>query len=382
MIPSRPQAKIRRAEIRALTGLRGAAAAYVVLFHFTDNGRATEGVVHQVLSHGYLAVDVFFVLSGYVMALTYAEPFSRGLRLDAYGTFLLKRLGRVYPLYLAATLACAALAALDPAMEGPLTGPVLLGNVLMVQSWGLFHSLDYPGWSISTEFAAYLLFPILVAAALGGGLARCRTVALLATGLLMVLATRSATDLQEVGHRLGPLDIWSAATLYPVLRCLCGFTLGLCAWRAGGVPLVRQAAGHAGAGLALCLAGLALLALPGTDVLLVLLSTALVAALAAGQSLPARALAAAPAYWLGTVSYSLYLVHYPVRWAFGPAVRAVLDRLGAPKPGALASVLLIGISLALAALAYAWIERPGRDLSRLVAGRLRFRSVPKVTHEA
>lgn len=377
MIPPRP-----RTEIRALTGLRGVAAAYVVLFHFTDNGRATEGVLRQALSHGYLAVDVFFVLSGYVMALTYAEPFSRGFRLDAYGTFLLKRLGRVYPLYLAATLACAALAALDPAMEGPLTGPVLLGNVLMVQSWGLSHSLDYPGWSISTEFAAYLLFPILVAAALGGGLARCRTVALLSAGLLVVLATRSAADLQEVGHRLGPLDIWSAATLYPVLRCLCGFTLGLCAWRIGSVPSVRRVAGHAGTGLALCLAGLALLALPGTDVLLVLLSAALVAALAAGQSLPARVLAAAPAYWLGTVSYSLYLVHYPVRWAFGPAVRAGLDRLGAPKPGALASVLLIGISLALAALAYAWIERPGRDLSRLAAGRLRFRPVPKVTHEA
>ena len=377
MIPSRP-----RAEIRALTGLRGVAAAYVVLYHFAVNSRAPEGALRQVLSHGYLAVDLFFVLSGYVMALTYADLFSRGFRLDAYGTFLLKRLGRIYPLYFVATLACAALAALDPAMEGPLTGPLLLSNMLMVQSWVLFHSLDYPGWSISTEFAAYLLFPILVAAALGGSLARCRAAALLSAGLLAVLATRSAADLQQAVHRFGPLDIYSSATLYPVLRCLCGFTLGLCAWRIGGVPSVRQVAGHAGTGLALCLAGLVLLALPGTDVLLVLLSAALVPALAAGQSLPARVLAAAPAYWLGTVSYSLYLVHYPVQWAFGPAVRAGLDRLGAPKPGILLSVLLIGMSLALAALAYAWIERPGRDLSRLVASRLRFRSVPKVTHGA
>ncbi len=358
-------------EIRALTGLRGVAAAYVVLFHFAGHGRDAGSMLGQIRLHGYLAVDVFFVLSGYVMALTYGGLFARGGSAGAYGAFLLKRVSRLYPAYLAATLACAALSVVDPAVEGPLTTFALATNLLMVQAWGLSYSLDYPGWSLSAELVAYLLFPALAAAALGGRRARPWVTASVAAGVLLVLATRSAGELSEVGGRVGPLDIWSADTAYPVLRCLCGFSLGLCAWRASLVPGVQRVARHPAVGLGLCVAVLALLATPDADVAVVLVTALMVASLAQGASWPARALATRPLHWLGTVSYSLYLVHYPLAWALAPPLRAALVRVGAPSPDTLVTVALVVLSGAVAGLTYAWVERPGRNLSRAFLGRRR-----------
>ena len=353
-------------EIRSLTGLRGIAAAYVVVFHFTGNGQVGSGALRQVFVHGYLAVDVFFVLSGYVMALNYGRLFSRAFQGAAYRTFLMKRVCRVYPLFAATTLVCAALSVVDPAMEGPLTAWTLAVNLPMVQAWGLSYSLNYPGWSISTEFAAYLVFPVLAGAVLRGRPARAWAAAMVAVGMLIVVATRSAPELQEVGSRLGPLDAWSASTLYPVLRCLGGFALGVTAWRLSGLPWVRQAAKRRLTGTALCLAAALLLAMPGTDVAVVALGAALIVSLAEGTSIAARCLGAGPVHWLGTVSYSLYLVHYPLHWGLGQAVRGMLEALGAPRPAALASVALVALSVAAAAATYRWIERPCRNLWRLV----------------
>jgi peptidoglycan/LPS O-acetylase OafA/YrhL len=94
-----------RSEIRSLTGLRGVAAAYVVLYHM-HLFELCSGAAATVLTHGYLAVDLFFVLSGFVMALTYAELFEGGFSAGRYRDFLVRRIARVYPLYVVVTLVC------------------------------------------------------------------------------------------------------------------------------------------------------------------------------------------------------------------------------------------------------------------------------------
>ena len=92
-------------EIRALTGLRGIAALYVVFFH--ANGlHAFPSVVRPFVSHGYMAVDLFFILSGFVMAMTYGGLFENGFNFNNFKTFLLLRLARIYPL--ASTTMCCA----------------------------------------------------------------------------------------------------------------------------------------------------------------------------------------------------------------------------------------------------------------------------------
>ena len=65
---------LKRGEIRALTGIRGIAACFVVIYHFYF-GVLNKGSAGVILSHGYMAVDLFFVLSGFVMALTYQDKF-------------------------------------------------------------------------------------------------------------------------------------------------------------------------------------------------------------------------------------------------------------------------------------------------------------------
>ena len=356
---------VARAEIRALTGLRGVAALFAVAYHYSNYGTSVHGLAGLYLAHGYLAVDVFFVLSGFVMALTYGAGFSGQCRLGAYGTFMLKRIGRVYPMFFASTLVCVTLSMLDPAFEGRPTAWTVLTNLLMIQSWGLSFSLDYPAWSISTEFAAYLLFPVLAAVVLGGSPARCRMAMAFSAGLLLFVAARTTAEVQQEGHRLGLLDVYSAATLYPLLRCFAGFTLGICAWRLSREAAVRHVTGRPTVGLLVGLTWLGLLAVPNADVPFMLVSTVLVMVLAESRSLPARLLSTRLAYWLGVISYSLYLVHYPLRWALGRPLRAALETAGAPLPGPLSLALLVAMSLGLSEITYRLIERPGRVLAKL-----------------
>ena len=87
------------ADIRALTGVRGVAAAIIVVYHFGDVQLSTGGnAAYFRIPFGYLIVDLFFMLSGYVMALTYRDAFEH-LTLPKFATFMLKRVARLYPAY-------------------------------------------------------------------------------------------------------------------------------------------------------------------------------------------------------------------------------------------------------------------------------------------
>lgn len=356
---------LKQPEIRALTGLRGVAACLVMLYHFMPEA-VGPGPAGVFLRHGYLAVDLFFVLSGFVMAMTYAGDFRLGFRPGAYGRFLLKRLGRVYPLYVATTLLCAL--GFYAGLGAPPSGAALAGNLLMVQGWGIAESLNGPGWSISTEFAAYLLFPLLTAGVLFGGWRMAGLAAGLSLAALLWIAGLPDAALLSAG-RYGPLDVYDPGTLYPVLRCLAGFTLGLVAWRLASLPRLRPLAESPRLGTALALAALLLLALRGSDVLAVLLFVPLIIALATGRSAAARLLEAAPVHWLGTISYSIYLVHRPVIDFLRPPLRSLLEGWQVPHAYSAANLVLLPLALALAALTFYAIEKPGRQLSRMLANR-------------
>ena len=86
-------------DIRALTGIRGVAAAVIVVYHFGDVQLYGGGSIsYYRIPHGYLPVDLFFMLSGYVMALTYRNAFDSG-GLKNYATFMLKRVARLLATY-------------------------------------------------------------------------------------------------------------------------------------------------------------------------------------------------------------------------------------------------------------------------------------------
>ena len=125
-------------EIKSLTGLRGLAAIFVVVFHASGDF-AGSGPAETFLRHGYNAVDVFFVLSGFVMALTYGQNADlRSISLQKYFSFLGKRLARVYPLYILATVATFIIFAVGLSHLSPVQHPAfsLLANALLIQAWG------------------------------------------------------------------------------------------------------------------------------------------------------------------------------------------------------------------------------------------------------
>lgn len=351
------------AERKALTGLRGAAALYVALYHlfrsvYGDAPPPGAPLLGGLVLRGYLAVDLFFVLSGFVMAMAYGGWFAGGWSARVYLSFVARRVARLWPLH--AAVLCALLAT-DALFGTWRAWPGLIAtNALLVQAWGLSVSLNVPSWSISTELAAYLVFPWLLAASLRGGPA-LRSAALLAAAV----ALAAVVWLAPVGgaERHGQLDIYANYSLLPLLRCLAGFTVGLLAYGvAGAWPFQPW---HAAGASAALLAGLA----AGLDDLaLYPLLPVLVAALAPGRGGAARLLAGPALHWLGRVSYALYLVHVPVLNAARAAAGQAWPALRAGWPGVSLAGLL-ALSLGVAWLAHQAVEVPGRRGLRALASR-------------
>ena len=228
---------------------------------------------------------------------------------------------------------------------------MIASNVLMVQAWGFTQALNTPSWSVSTEMAAYLVFPLLAAVALHGR-RRGAWIAFAGAIGLLTLAVMLAPPL-EYGRR-GLLDIHDNWSVLPALRCLGGFTIGLLAYRAVQRPralLVLRHPACAMTAMSLMVLGL-LSGVP--DVVLYPLLPLLVAALQAGRGPLHDALGSALPVTAGLLSYALYLVHYPLLGAIPLDI--------APAPARF--LLFVLMSAAVAAAAHWAIERPGRRALR------------------
>jgi peptidoglycan/LPS O-acetylase OafA/YrhL len=158
----------RVVELPALTGLRFFAALFVVLYHFVSPAaRASHAVGANLLSTGYMAVGVFFLLSGFV--LTYSYLGEAGTLSTDRRSFWIARFARIYPAYLFAFLVAAPfqivgsiyvngwrLAAEKLAVGGGL-------YLSLLQSWTPWTAWYWnpPAWSLSVEVFFYFCFPFL-----------------------------------------------------------------------------------------------------------------------------------------------------------------------------------------------------------------------------
>lgn len=152
-----------------LDGLRGVAAVMVVIFHTFEawNGGSR---FRQIINHGYMAVDFFFLLSGFVVAYAYDDRWGR---MTQWG-FYKRRLIRLQPMVIMGSLIGAALFYLQKGSIFPLiaTTPVwkmllvmLLGCTLLplpyqldIRGWYEMHPLDGPAWSLWFEYIANVLY--------------------------------------------------------------------------------------------------------------------------------------------------------------------------------------------------------------------------------
>jgi len=353
---------VTKPELKGLTGLRGVAAWFVVLYHIRKAlGRNIPAGTLAVFAKGYLAVDLFFILSGFVMWLNYAE------RLHADGIaaaprFLLRRIARIWPLHLVMLgFAAALVLALNATGRYPSGFPwhELPLHILLLQNWGFTRALTWndPAWSISCELAAYLIFPILCGLVVWE---RYRTATLLGAGAALVLALWAF--FASHGAALLGADILH----YGLVRCLLEFATGtvVCAlwkrWRSAAFATPLALGTAAIAGLAWS-AGLA----PETA-LVPLAFASLLLGLALAEA--ANPLRLAPFHYLGEISYATYLSHYLLFFAFKLAV--VRDAHAMPLwQGGLFLALTLAASVAL----YHGVERPAQKainrLGRKTASR-------------
>lgn len=350
-----------RNEIRPLTGVRGLAALLVAVYHL--NGPEAPdllrvpGVAGQVVAHGYLAVDLFFVLSGYVIALSYGEML-RSWDSRSYLKFLIRRIARVYPLYAVVTLGTAWLIATGLSHEPIEHLPAALGfNLLMIQSWGFAPSLDGPAWSISTEWAAYLLFPMLAGWTLFGRPRAAAITGVIGAGAVVVMALLPSPETA----RNGPLDIYGPGI--SVARCVAEFSLGLIAFRLSSQPLTRRIAGASWFSLTLVALMAWLLTIHGSDLLLVALFPALVLALALGAGPVPSFFACAPVFLAGELSYAIYLLHQRFMRPRDILFAKLLPITG-PAAAITSAVILYTGLLVASWLAYRLLERPARSFVR------------------
>jgi peptidoglycan/LPS O-acetylase OafA/YrhL len=158
------------AEILPLTGIRSVAALWVVAFHMQKHiyeaFPAFRPVLTPIVSHGYLGVDLFFILSGFILYYNYHQRIDR-LNTSVYWNFIVMRLARIWPVHVFILLAFLLLLFIQKMAGQTPSNPELytalgwISSFLMIQGWSLPLNVSWnaPAWSISCEWAAYLLFP-------------------------------------------------------------------------------------------------------------------------------------------------------------------------------------------------------------------------------
>lgn len=299
--------------IHALTGIRAIAAAWVVIAHFSVQLYGLLPATTQVswwIDTGYLGVEVFFVLSGFIISYNYADRIRAGV--SSYRDFLVNRFARLYPVHLVTVFAVGVLVLAAAVAHVPLnsadryTPLSFLGNLLMLQAAPHVPAWDAPAWSISAEALAYVSFPLT--AWLLSRLTRPR-VAVFAAGAWLVTGTAAMMAMRMVTTE-------TTAPGMALLRIATEFVAGAMLWKAwntAGEPQGARWDALAGIAFGATVVGLALL--PRWDALpLVLTPVIAIFVIACAGS-------CGPVGWLlstgvmifgGKISYSLYMVHFIV----------------------------------------------------------------------
>lgn len=373
-------------EIPALTGLRAVAAVWVLLHHVSFlpvTGYAEWfAPVAPLLAAGPLGVDLFFALSGFLLARSYLDRWrgAPGPR-QALG-FVWARLARIWPLYAVVVvlvgLWCAARAVLgsDGAITWQGAQPGLdplswLRQLTMTQMWGSEGidgvSFVLPAWSVSAEWAAYLAFPLLAG---GAWLLRGTPRAVLAA-LAVLAATPTAAFAVHAALNGAWAGFWG-------VRLVAGFTAGVLTWLVvRRVPRTSTVSRWAHRVLLFVIAEIVVVvywaatapptATVSADARVYLaapLLPVLLGALALTDGPVARALGTPRLRHGGRISYALYLVHFPLI----EMALVVMTRIPALAPDTAAAALLVPhlvvASLVLAHLAYRYVEEPGQAWMR------------------
>ena len=313
------------------------------------------------LWRGYWGVDIFFVLSGMVLAYSYERKFAQHVERRDYFDYLALRLGRIYPIHLCMFLLVLAFVLAqhffgrrDVQWENYSLYDACL-NLGLLHAWGFSSQLSWntPSWSISAEWFAYLflLVPML------RWLKNLKPVYLLIASAAIWLAFILLYVPATAGKELGLINV-NFGIIRIAVEFFAGYSLFRLSKQVTLSPAIADAfvlAGLAGIG-ALCYIDNATVALLPSAALLLF-------GLMNKGAWSSRFFGSRPAVYLGEISYSIYMVH-----AFVISITDIIvHRLHLPETVPTAILILVGNTLIVAALAassYEFIEHPCREWVR------------------
>ena len=307
-----------------LDGLRGVAAIIVVAY--------SAGPAHQILNHGYLAVDFFFVLSGFVIGYAYDDRWDRMTTWD----FFKRRLVRLHPMVIMGTLLGASLFYFSACSAFPMVMQTPWWNVLLmtllgclmfptptswdIRGWWETNALNGPTWSLMWEYIANVLYALFIrrfsklALGIFVGLSACLTLDVTLNidtfGLLSSRGEAAYTLIGGWSLTPGQLYIGISRLLYP-------FFMGLLLSRIGKLVKVKR-------GFYWCsLLVTVILVMPRIggetsqwmngvyEAVSVLALFPLIVAMGAGSNVTGKR-SVALCKFLGELSYPLYITHFPL----------------------------------------------------------------------
>ena len=315
-----------------LDGLRGVAAMIVVAFHLFET--YSEGPAHQILNHGYLAVDFFFVLSGFVIGYAYDDRWNRMSLKD----FFKRRLVRLHPMVVMGSLIGALFFYFGAGASFPMIAEVawwkvllifLLGCTLLpalpawdIRGWSETNPLNGPSWSLLYEYVANILYALFIRYLpkfLLGLFVACAAVLTLDMTLNLDLFGLLPADRPAAYSVIGGWSVTPAQIYIGFSRLLYPFFAGLLLSRMG--HRIRVRGGFWWCSLlvaaALVTPYVGSVETPWVDgsyqALVILLVFPLIVSMGAGSRVTdPRSIAVCK--FLGEISFPLYITHYPLAY--------------------------------------------------------------------
>lgn len=363
-------------EIKSLTGIRGIAALYVIIFHWYNHLSQKQPVFSSLpidhlwttlVKHGYLSVDLFFALSGFVLCVASYNLFSEQISVPDYKKFIYKRFFRLFPLYICLTL-------LYDVSVNPSGIINLLLNLTLLQGIVPAHSgsIIPPGWSLTNEWVVCFFFPFFLFYALKIKRKAWLLIILSLVFLLLISMVRAHainwsnySFLKKVkgfypmvGYTRGPASF---------LRTMASFMLGIFSFIIyrfynNKEPYLKYA-GYVVIPL------FALLFISNSDILIILLLPVLILYITQANFLNSL-LSSKPVHFTGQISYSLYLNHF----LFINTYSKVLELVKIKSDLFSLSYILVS-TFAFSVVTYYLIEKPGIALFKY---RLKYRVVNNI----
>lgn len=358
-------------EIQRFTLLRGLGAVAIVvghyLVHFNFPTQVAAAAAAALVHRGAFLVDFFFIISGFVLYYVYQPQFTA--KTLSAGTYLWRRLARVYPVHLFTLIVAAAAywvgGQWDLTMHIDHHMQAIWSNLLLLQAYGFEDDLwlNYPSWSVSAEFFAYLFLPVLTTLI-------CRVPARWAGVLAVVFFGLYAGIAQMLVTRFLGQDVglFFLDFEFGIVRIVPSFVLGLGIARSVMYwQLTDKKLGSMlviGAGVVTFGAGI----FAPTPILLVCFGVML----GIFYLVPQRIATPKVLTYLGTISYSIYMVHAVVEIVGFKLVEILFGFGRGMVPLWMLPIFVIG-ALVAAVFTYHFVEVPGRRLMLSWGARLRSR---------